>query len=41
MSHGSLKLAWAPTQGGSIPPNAVVGGNDASTKEELFIGRYF
>lgn len=32
-------LAWVPTSGSNIPHNAVVGGRDNTSREDLYIGR--
>ena len=34
----TVYLAWAPASGGNIPRNAVVGGRDNTTREDLYIG---
>ena len=35
----TVYLAWAPASGGNIPRNAVVGGRDNTSREDLYIGR--
>ena len=37
----SVYLAWTPSSGGIIPHNAVVGGRDNTSREDIYIGMFY
>ena len=37
----SIYLAWTPSSGGNIPHNAVVGGRDNTSREDIYIGMFY